>query len=268
MANRYQTIAAATAAYSADQATRAGRSLDELRAGGELVAERQRDREVGVEVQVIPGLVAQPAAGGPGRDGADPDQQQAGDGRHQHVRVAQQERRGLADHVGVRGDRVPPDDQQAVRDDEADRVAAAHGVPARQPVGADAALQRRDAGHQRDEHDDRVAGQQAGDPPGVGQPVAEPADRRRARPPEPDGGRRAGGDRGQHGGRMGPDRRGRGNGGGAGNGGAALRHETVCYWCLHTWKAADAACPEPWPFLCERWEAPAGAARRHVRAES
>ena len=37
----------------------------ELVAGGELVAERQCHREVGIEVQVVPRLVAQPAAGGP-----------------------------------------------------------------------------------------------------------------------------------------------------------------------------------------------------------
>ncbi len=239
-----------------------GPVVDEVGAGRELVAERQRDREVGVEVQVVPGLVAHPAAGGPGRDDADPDQQQPGDRRHEHVRVAQQQRRGLADHVGVRGDRVPPDDQQAVRRDQADRVAAAHRVPAGQPVGADAALQRRDAGHQRDQHDHGVAGQQTGDPPGVGEPVTEPADRRRVGPPQPDGRRGSGRDQGEQGGRVrarrrpgprrsagesGPDRTGRGRRRRPRPLAGVARHR-----CVHVSHRAGGPCPQPWPFLGAR----------------
>ena len=100
-----------------------------------------------------------------------------------------------------------------MRDDEADRVAAAHRVPAGQPVGADAALQRREPGHQRDQHDDAVAGEQAGDPAGVGQPVAEPVDRRRVMPPERERRERTRGDQRKDGPRVGAPGRGRGRGG-------------------------------------------------------
>ena len=72
-------------------------------------------------------------------------------------------------------------------------------VPAGEPVGADAALERRDACHQRDEDDDAVAGEQAGDPAGVGQPVAEAVDRRGVVPPQRDRRDRAGEDDGEDG---------------------------------------------------------------------
>ena len=54
-----------------------------------------------------------------------------------------------------------------------DDVPAAHGVPAGQPVGADAAFQRRQPGHQRDQDDDPVPGQQAEDVAGRGERVAQ-----------------------------------------------------------------------------------------------
>ena len=51
-----------------------------------------------------------------------------------------------AGDAGLEG--VPPDGQDDVRDDQAERVAAAHRVPAGHPVGADPALQSGDPGHQ------------------------------------------------------------------------------------------------------------------------
>ncbi len=50
-----------------------------------------------------------------------------------------------------------------MHEDQADDDPAAAGVPAGQHVGADAAFQRRGAGHQGQQHDDGVPGQHAAD---------------------------------------------------------------------------------------------------------
>ena len=65
---------------------------DEVRAGGELVAERQRDREVGVEVHEVPRLVAQPAADDRDRADDDADQQHEPGGRREHARDSRERR--------------------------------------------------------------------------------------------------------------------------------------------------------------------------------
>ena len=163
-------------------------------AHSELVAERERDRQVCVEVQVVPGFVAHPAAHRAGGDHGDAEQQEPGDRRHQHVGVGGEQRRGLADRVGVRGDGVAPGDRQRVAADQPDHVPAAHGVPPGQPVRADRALDGPDAGHQQHQHDDGVAGQQAEDLPGAGQPAAESGEAEGAVPPEGEDGDRAGRD--------------------------------------------------------------------------
>ena len=153
-------------------------------------------------MQAVPGLIAQAAARRARRADGDPYEQQPGHGRREHVRVAHQQRLGLADNRRVRGHRVAPDDQQPVGDDEADRVAAAHRVPACQPVGADTTLERRDACHQGDEDDDTVASEQPGDPPGVGQPVTKPVQRLGVVPPQADGDHSSGHDQPKDDGRM------------------------------------------------------------------
>jgi hypothetical protein len=101
--------------------------------------------------------------------------------------------------VGVAGDRVAPGDEQRVGDDQRDAVPAAEGVPPGQPVGPEAALHRWDAGHEGDEDDDAVAGEQARDAAGVGEDVAEAGDRRGVEPPEAERRDRTGDDRTQHG---------------------------------------------------------------------
>jgi len=83
--------------------------------------------------------------------------------------------------------------------DHPDGVPPALGVPAGQPVGAHAGLQRWQPGHQRDEDDDAVAGEKPGDSARVGQPIAETVHRRGVMPPQPDRGEAAGRDHGQHG---------------------------------------------------------------------
>ena len=171
---------------------------------GELVAERERDREVGVEVQVVPRLVAQPLARRACRHDTDAEEQGVRDGRHQYVGVADQQGAGLADDGGVRGDGVAPDDEESVRAGQRDRVAPAHRVPARQPVGADAALDRRNPRHEQQQYDDGVAGEQPGDAAGVGQPVTEALHHGGVVPPEREHEDSAGADAGEHGRRAQP----------------------------------------------------------------
>ena len=165
---------------------------------GELVAERQRDRQVGVQVGVIPGLVLEAAARGPGREGGHAEQHEPGDGRHQHVRVRRQQRGGFARHLHVGGDRVAPDDERDVGGDQGDDVAAAHRVPAGEPVGADALLQRRQPGHQRDQDDEPVPGEQAEHVARGGDQGAGGGRPRGAAPPQGDHDQRAEADEGQH----------------------------------------------------------------------
>ena len=183
-----------------------GQVADEGRAVGELMAERQRDRQVGVQVQEVPRLVAHPAAGGAHRDDPDAEQKEPGHGGHQHVGVLGEQRRALAHHVGVRGGRVAPHDEQAVRDHQADDVPPAHGVPAGQFVGAQAPLQWRQPRHQRDQDHYAVSAEQAEDFARAGQPAAEPVDAGRTVPPQGDDHDRAGDDDRQHATRADPGR--------------------------------------------------------------
>ena len=176
-----------------------GQVVGERRADGELVAEGQGDGQVGVQVQVVPRLVAHPPPCRAHRDEADAEQQEPGHGGHQHVRVLGEQRGRLAGQAGVRLDRVAPQDEQAVRHHQAHDVPAAHRVPAGQPVAADAAFQRREPGHQRDQDHHPVPGEQPEDLARAGQPAAEPADIRRAVPPQRDDGGRADPDDGQDG---------------------------------------------------------------------
>ena len=70
--------------------------------------------------------------------------------------------------------------------DEDEICSASHRVPTREPVGSDPAFQRWEPRHERDQHHDGVARQQPGHATGVGQPVAEAADRWGVMPPQPD----------------------------------------------------------------------------------
>ena len=178
-----------------------GRVLDEGGAVGELVAERQRDRQVGVEVQVVPGLVAEPTPQRPQRGEPHPEQQEVADGRHQHVGVGGEQRRRLADHVRVRGQRVAPDDEQHVPADDPAQHPAEGAVPAGQPVGADPALDRRQPRHQQHRDHHPVPGQQAEALPDGGQRTAGADDGVGGMPPQGEDRGRAGGDQRQRGGR-------------------------------------------------------------------
>ena len=62
---RQTRTAPAAATHSLHQKTVAAGRGEELLPGPQLVRQREADAEVGVEVQQVPGLVAQPAPGGP-----------------------------------------------------------------------------------------------------------------------------------------------------------------------------------------------------------
>ncbi len=138
---------------------------------GQLVAEAEGDGQVGGQVEVVPDLVAQLPARGPGGDDARAEHDQGGQGGFDHLGVVEDQPDALRDHVLMVGQCVTPDDGQHMGRHQPDQVPAAHRVPARQPVRADLALQQRDAGHQQQQDGRRVPGQQAGDPSGAGQPV-------------------------------------------------------------------------------------------------
>jgi hypothetical protein len=92
--------------------------------------------------------------------------------------------RGLADDAGVRGQRVAHDDQQDVGDGERDGIAATHGMPAGQPVGADSVLEERQARHQGEQHSARVSGEQPRDAARVGDPASRAYHGGRVDPPQ------------------------------------------------------------------------------------
>jgi hypothetical protein len=77
---------------------------------------------------------------------------------------------------------------------ERDDVTAAHGVPAGQPVRADASLERRQPRHQPDKDDEGVPGQQAQDAAHLGKHRSRAAHAGRVVPPQ-----------GKHGDRPQPD---------------------------------------------------------------
>ena len=157
------------------------RRADELLAGPELVRQGQADPEVGVEVQQVPRLVAQPPAGG--LDAGEHHQEQAhrAAGGEQHARVVDdqvpQGRRGPRHAPGG----VPPGDQDDVGEHQVERGEPDQPVEAGQPVLAEGVLQRGHAGHQQHLHEQQHRGHQAGDPAQRGQPggpagqVLEPA---------------------------------------------------------------------------------------------
>ena len=94
---------------------RAGDGLAlELPAGGELMAEAQRDREVGRDVQRVPHAVGEPAADGHDRADDDDHQQAEPDGGQQHARVAREQVVGLAGQRDAVVERVAGRDEHGV----------------------------------------------------------------------------------------------------------------------------------------------------------
>ena len=134
-------------------------TTDELRAGGELVAERERDAEVGVQVHEVPRLVAQPAPHGDGRGHHHADQEVEPRDRRDHAWIAGDQPRDLVRQRDAVADRVAGDDQHDVREQQRERRLAVDPVPDRQrgrsrrdgraPAAAPAAAARRARGRRR-----------------------------------------------------------------------------------------------------------------------
>lgn len=128
---------------------------------GELVAEGQGGGEVDEEVHPAPGFVADPSAYGP-RGGHPDDRQQrrSGEGGG-HGGIAEQPADG-ADHVDALVDGVSAQGEERVPEAEQQHVPTAQRVPAGDPVGAHAVLHRGHAGHQEEQDQHPVPGEQTG----------------------------------------------------------------------------------------------------------
>ena len=118
------------------------RVSQERRAGGELMAERHGRRQVGVEVDRPPGLVAQVLAhvairGHPGQH----DQAEAHD-RAQHAGEVRHQRGHLVRQPGAHALCIAEGDEQAVGHEEADHPRSQAAMPAHQGVLTDALVRR------------------------------------------------------------------------------------------------------------------------------
>ena len=148
----------------------AGGGGEEVLPRPQLVRQRQPDSEVGVEVQQVPRLVPQLAAGR--LDAGEHDHEQ-GDGSRdgqQHARVMDgqvpQGRRGAAQLAGG----VTPGDQHDVRDQQIERGESDEPVDPGQPVLTVSVLEQRQPRHQQHLNQQQHRGQQTGQPAGGRQP--------------------------------------------------------------------------------------------------
>ena len=137
---------------------------DEVRAGPQLVRQRERDAEVRVQVQQVPRLVAELASGDADRGGDDePDHERAG-GRDEHPGERQDHRPCLPEHRLTRGARVADHDGHEVGEQEVERAEAHQAVPLGEPVLAERALGPRDSGHAQHLQEHEVAREQPAEP--------------------------------------------------------------------------------------------------------
>ncbi len=161
--------------------------VGELGADRELMGEGEQHRQVGVQMQVVPGLVRQPAPHGARREPAHPDQQRQGNRGHEHVRFVEHHARGLARHPDVRCHGVPGHDQHRVRHQHGNQVATECPVGGGDPVAADPPLEPGDPAHEHDLDEQQVAAEQPADPTGRGQRLSRAVERSGgcAAPPQP-----------------------------------------------------------------------------------
>ena len=158
-----------------------GRVADELAPGGDLVAEGERDRQVRVEVDEVPRLVAQPPPHDHERAHHHRDQDHEPGDRRDDAGIAAQQPPDLLRQRDAVAERVAGRDRRGVHDQQRQRDLPVPAVPDRQAVEADGPVEHRDAGEQQhlDEHE--VGAEQAAQPPQAGQrarrvlDLAEPA---------------------------------------------------------------------------------------------
>jgi hypothetical protein len=128
------------------------------------MAERQRDRHVGPEVQRVPRAVADPPTHEHERrrhrDGEQPER----DRRQQDAGVARQQVAELAEEPDVVGERVAGGDEHRVRDDQRQAGRAVAPVPRRDAIEADRVEDRKARQQQQlDQRQERA--EQAGHAP-------------------------------------------------------------------------------------------------------
>ena len=102
----------------------------ELPAGGELMAEGQRDRQVGRDVQRVPHPVGEPAPDGHDRADDDDHQQAEPDGGQQDARVAREQVVGLPGQRDAVVERVAGGDEHGVGQEQREARDAVDPMPA------------------------------------------------------------------------------------------------------------------------------------------
>ena len=149
----------------------------EVGADRELMRERERDREVRVQVDRVPRLPRELAARRARGRHAHCDQEPETDDRHEHVGIVRDEVARLRDERHVAALRVPERREHGVPDQQPHRREAVPAVPHRQAIETDAPLEPRDARHQQQLEQHRVGTGERGELAGRGRDAARPAQR-------------------------------------------------------------------------------------------
>ncbi len=157
----------------------------EIGARRQLMSEGQRDGQVGVEVDEVPGLMGDAPPCGSHRGHRDQHEESRRDVGHQHVRVGGEEDPGLGGEGAPVGHRVAGRGEDDVAADEADGGESEPAVPAADPIDPEEVVQPRAARHQHHLDQRAVGAQQGGELPRPGEhrrrvgqigelPVADP----------------------------------------------------------------------------------------------
>ncbi len=124
------------------------RVRQEVRTRPQHVRDREPDPEVAVEVQQMPGLVAQAATGATDARRDDHHKKCRARGGEEHPGVVPHEVPCLRERVHARRDGVAEDEQHDLREEQPERPEADPAMHARDGITAEAALEQRHARHQ------------------------------------------------------------------------------------------------------------------------
>ncbi len=150
---------------------------------GELVPEGEGGGEVDEQMHAAPGFVRHPAAYRPGGGHTDRGQED-GPGRGGGERGIGEQLPDGGDHVDTLVHGVSEQGEEPVPEAEQQHVPAAERVPAREPVGADPVLDGGHPGHQEQQHQHPVSGEQTGQVRGGGEQRVGPGGGPHLRRPE------------------------------------------------------------------------------------
>jgi hypothetical protein len=154
------------------------RVQDELVARRDLVEPRQGDARVRGQVHGVPPLVAHPPPHDRDRAPGDRDEERRPDSRRDHPRVdvSPEHRRDLAGERQLVEQRVAPDGEHDVREDEVDAGMPVPPVPDGEPVEADHPLDHGDPREQQHLDQRQVGAEQAGEPSEAREQVPRPGE--------------------------------------------------------------------------------------------